>query len=1167
MEHKRPSIIRISKPRHSLLIQEEVLAAKVDVVGRHELEGLWQELDSWSFDIFKVATEDLPKMAERIFVNLGLLTTLPLDVQKLKAFIESCRTKVFLVDYQGYESMNILGIFPDSEQRHIRKLIVSCILATDMAYHGAVVQSFSLRSKEVGSFHASSRYEYQPPPPPKKVPCKVTGIFEMEEQQEEPALLFPQVTKEHRSSDDVLLLMKVIMKCSDISNTIRPYPLSKKWAALLLLEWFRQGDVERRSMTLGCIDAFSIPMYEAVARVLPKLKNNVLPNLASNRESWMSFSTAGPIEQEVQVILGSFFPIEGDDEQQRQSTSKSGARSSQTGQSTMPESAQSSEGHRVSEIKKASVTTHTSPGNERPLSLLFGAPLGRDVNTLASELAWNTTLRDSSLRVNLVPSTRRSHSSGSIGSLQLGPGQTVPSERGSSLAGTINDEMDYRHETSLSLDRIDVDKGPVGFFTRLRARGVAIRVSQVLDSRVWAHFVAIPATLIALFLNDFSRAFLPKSLDTFVDVVYVICLFLFLLDLVALSVLKPAYLFSFAFWQNLIVARVWKAAESLSRLAKKLQNRSAKVPSAFLIARLAKAVFYHCIRPLESKARDDKETTEDSSNQFMSSKPSYLWLRLSDLQSQRLVLGILILAIALPYFYQLPDDLAPTLALAALDSSPLYTLRFNTSLINLNQFNNQHDYAIIYLGCRDGCAQGYCSGYEFSEGDPFIQVVPPIEAGRDAKSDVTSKYRDEELIKVKSDSRRCEAFYSIRKRSRKNHVLNLETLGGADGADVAYFVHLVCFIVPFKLGYQQFIGSGAFQPIERMVNFIKELADNPGAFVGKSISRKSRGKSGKVMETRMLEGALVKIASLSKVALGDAGMDILSVNLKGAEFNRKKIRACFGFCDIRNFTDATECLQEDVMMFVNKIADVVHSKAIMHNGFPNKNVGDAFLVVWKKTMSDGAQKSKGSSFADRALISFLDVIQALELSEVLHEYAMHPAIQQRMPGYTIKMGFGLHVGWAIEGAIGSSHKVDPSYLSPHVNMASRLEAATKQYGVMILISETVIANLTKSSLRDCCRKLDRVTVKGSADPLTLYTYDLPMFQNDLKALYADYKNMFEAAVDSYIVGNWHTALEKLRECVNLWHSDRPARLLTSFMGSHKNMVPANWKGYRELLEK
>lgn len=56
-----------------------------------------------------------------------------------------------------------------------------------------------------------------------------------------------------------------------------------------------------------------------------------------------------------------------------------------------------------------------------------------------------------------------------------------------------------------------------------------------------------------------------------------------------------------------------------------------------------------------------------------------------------------------------------------------------------------------------------------------------------------------------------------------------------------------------------------------------------------------------------------------------------------------------------------------------------------------------------------------------------------------------------MPNYSVKMGFGLHVGWAIEGAIGSEFKIDASYLSPNVNMASRLEAATKQFGVPILI--------------------------------------------------------------------------------------------------------------------
>ena len=48
------------------------------------------------------------------------------------------------------------------------------------------------------------------------------------------------------------------------------------------------------------------------------------------------------------------------------------------------------------------------------------------------------------------------------------------------------------------------------------------------------------------------------------------------------------------------------------------------------------------------------------------------------------------------------------------------------------------------------------------------------------------------------------------------------------------------------------------------------------------------------------------------------------------------------------------------------------------------------------------------------------------------------------PNYRLALGFGLHHGWAIEGSLGSIHKVDASYLSPHVTLSDTLEAATKQ---------------------------------------------------------------------------------------------------------------------------
>merc|ERR1712190_345776 len=105
----------------------------------------------------------------------------------------------------------------------------------------------------------------------------------------------------------------------------------------------------------------------------------------------------------------------------------------------------------------------------------------------------------------------------------------------------------------------------------------------------------------------------------------------------------------------------------------------------------------------------------------------------------------------------------------------------------------------------------------------------------------------------------------------------------------------------------------------------------------------------------------------------------------------------------------------------------------------------------------------------------------------------HPGILYRLQNFRVELGFGLHCGWAIEGAIGSEYKIDASYLSPNVNVASRLEAAAKQFDVWILISHFMI-NLCSQEMAVHCRLIDHVTVKGSKQPLRLYTLDLDYMQ-------------------------------------------------------------------------
>jgi hypothetical protein len=108
------------------------------------------------------------------------------------------------------------------------------------------------------------------------------------------------------------------------------------------------------------------------------------------------------------------------------------------------------------------------------------------------------------------------------------------------------------------------------------------------------------------------------------------------------------------------------------------------------------------------------------------------------------------------------------------------------------------------------------------------------------------------------------------------------------------------------------------------------------------------------METKFLMNTMIRIGSLMKVGFGSAGVEIIRNNLergrrKDVLFLNKQgsiVSCIFLFCDIRQFTDATECLEEEVFVFTNKIAKVVHSICHSYGGSANKNIGDAFLVSW-----------------------------------------------------------------------------------------------------------------------------------------------------------------------------------------------------------------------------
>merc|ERR1719265_10689 len=116
-------------------------------------------------------------------------------------------------------------------------------------------------------------------------------------------------------------------------------------------------------------------------------------------------------------------------------------------------------------------------------------------------------------------------------------------------------------------------------------------------------------------------------------------------------------------------------------------------------------------------------------------------------------------------------------------------------------------------------------------------------------------------------------------------------------------------------------------------------------------------KKAEPLETMILEKTIIKLGGLLALGFGEAGAEIIGQNIKGSDmsFLGRKMLGIFGFCDIRNFTDATEVLQDQVMVFVNQIAEIVHSIVDKFSGAANKNIGDAFLLVWR--LSDLEQQN------------------------------------------------------------------------------------------------------------------------------------------------------------------------------------------------------------------
>lgn len=174
-----------------------------------------------------------------------------------------------------------------------------------------------------------------------------------------------------------------------------------------------------------------------------------------------------------------------------------------------------------------------------------------------------------------------------------------------------------------------------------------------------------------------------------------------------------------------------------------------------------------------------------------------------------------------------------------------------------------------------------------------------------------------------------------------------------------------------------------------------------------------------------------KLCNLVAVGFGDAGAEIIADNIRSTQeldpmMPGKRVHAIYAFCDVRHFTTVTEVwcccfcvhsivdaslcctvqvLQEEIMEFVNNIARIVHLEVTLHGGFPNKNVGDAFLLVWKLPPRPGDPRGPAQRKQMRATPS-----QPPSLQEVLDKYGI--ATEEQLPGHSVNTLLGATLGQA-----------------------------------------------------------------------------------------------------------------------------------------------------------
>jgi len=255
------------------------------------------------------------------------------------------------------------------------------------------------------------------------------------------------------------------------------------------------------------------------------------------------------------------------------------------------------------------------------------------------------------------------------------------------------------------------------------------------------------------------------------------------------------------------------------------------------------------------------------------------------------------------------------------------------------------------------------------------------------------------------------------------------------------------------------------------------------------------------------------------------------------------------FSDVRRFTSMSEALgARETVSMLNEYFAVMVDVIFSNGGILDKYIGDAIMALFGAPFN-------GPNDADNA------VTVANQMMVALNGLNATRVASGKQP---LDIGVGLSTGDVIVGNIGSPKRMEYTVIGDSVNLASRLESATKYYGTKILISENTVKDLTREFV---LREIDLIRVKGKDRPVAVYE-SLDFHTPDSFPRLQEMLGIYREGLAAYRKREWHKAMATFEAAAAISPDERPSRIYIDRCKHYIAHPPGdNWDGVWTLTEK